>query len=398
MTTNAQGATSASPGAGSGRRPVSTATLLKILIALGAIGAASRLVFGLGATTNLNDGYPWGLWISFDVLTGVALAAGGFTISAAVYVFNLKAFEPLLRPAKVSAFVGYLMVVIGLFFDLGLPWRMWHPLMMWNPQSVLFEVAWCVMLYTTVLAVDVVILVLERMGRERWVRTLRSVYVFAIVAGLVLSTLHQSSLGALYLVVPQKMSELWASRALGPLFYVSAVVAGLSVVTLESLLTARARGEEAELGILSSLAKGLATALLVYFAMKVTDLYARGVETWRLDRVHVSFYVELFGTVLLPAMLLGLFPGVRRSRRGLATCAALAAFGVALNRFNVSLVGYAGYADFAYFPSLVELVVTAGLIALGLFCFDLAARILPVYGRARAPGVVPATLARERAR
>jgi Ni/Fe-hydrogenase subunit HybB-like protein len=378
MTTNGANVPDAAAGVGTAR--VSTGTLLKLLIVLGAIGAASRLVFGLGATTNLNDGYPWGLWISFDVLTGVALAAGGFTISAAVYVFNLKAFEPLLRPAKVSAFVGYLMVVIGLFFDLGLPWRLWHPIMMWNPQSVLFEVAWCVMLYTTVLAVDVLILVLERLGRERWVRTLRSVYVFMVVAGLVLSTLHQSSLGALYLVVPQKISELWASRALGPLFYASAVVAGLSVVTLESLLTARARGEEADMRILASLAKGLATVLLVYFAMKVTDLYARGVETWRLDRVHAFFYVELFGTVLLPAAFLGLFPGVRRSRKGLAACAGVAAFGVALNRFNVSLVGYAGYADFAYFPSFVELVVTVGLIALGLLCFDLAARLLPVYG------------------
>lgn len=376
-----QSAPTPPPAGGAARRPYGTGTLLKILLVLGAAGAASRLVFGLGATTNLNDGYPWGLWISFDVLTGVALAAGGFTISAAVYVFDLKAFEPLLRPAKVSAFVGYLMVVIGLFFDLGLPWRVWHPIMMWNPQSVLFEVAWCVMLYTGVLAVDVLILVLEVLRKERWVRTLRSVYVFLVAAGLVLSTLHQSSLGALYLVVPQKISALWASPALGPLFYASAVVAGLSVVILESLLTARAHGRAAEMGLLASLGKGLATALLVYFAMKVTDLYARGVATWQLDRVHLSFYVELFGTVLLPAVLLGLFPGVRRSRRGLLWCAGLAAFGVALNRFNVSLIGYAGYADFAYFPSLVELVVTVGLIALGLLSFDLAAHYLPVYGR-----------------
>ena len=129
------------------RRPL-VGPFLKVLLVLGAIGGVNRFVFGLGATTNLNDGYPWGLWISFDVLTGVALAAGGFTISAAVYVFNLKRFEPLLRPAKVSAFVGYAMVVIGLVFDLGMPWRVWHPLMMWNPRSVLFEVAWCVMLYT----------------------------------------------------------------------------------------------------------------------------------------------------------------------------------------------------------------------------------------------------------
>src|SRR5512141_284162 len=177
MTTSGQGATRASPGAGSARRSISTATLLKILIALGAIGAASRLVFGLGATTNLNDSYPWGLWISFDVLTGVALAAGGFTISAAVYVFNLKAFAPLLRPAKLSAFVGYLMVVLGLFFDLGQPWRIWHPMVMWNPRSVLFEVSWCVMLYTAVLAIEFSPAVMERLGLERPRRLLHALSV-----------------------------------------------------------------------------------------------------------------------------------------------------------------------------------------------------------------------------
>ncbi len=371
------------------RGPIAYATMLKILLVLGAIGGATRLFLGLGATTNLNDGYPWGLWISFDVLTGVALAAGGFTLSAAVYVFDLRKFTPLLRPAKVSAFVGYLMVVFGLFFDLGMPWRIWHPILMWNPRSVLFEVAWCVVLYTGVLAVDVVILVLEVKGKDRWVRFLRSIYVVLVVAGLVLSTLHQSSLGALFLVVPEKMSALWASGALGPLFYASAVVAGLSVVILESLLSARAQGRAPEMDVLPSLAKGLATALLVYLAMKVTDLYARDVTVWQLDRVHLSFYVELFGTVALPAALLGLSRRVRQSRRGLLWCAGLSAFGVALNRFNVSLIGYAGYQDFGYFPSLIELAVTVALLALGLLTFDLAARYLPVYGdrplRARAP-------------
>ncbi len=362
------------------RRPIAFATFLKILIVLGALGGATRLLYGLGATTNLNDGYPWGLWISFDVLTGVALAAGGFTISAAVYVFDLKKLLPLLRPAKVTAFVGYVLVVAGLFLDLGLPWRIWHPILMWNPRSVLFEVAWCVVLYTAVLATDVLIMVLERLGREGGARFLRSIYVFLVVVGLVLSTLHQSSLGALYLVAPQKMSALWASGALGPLFFASAVVAGLSVLILESLLAARAQGRRPEMELLPTLAKGLATAQLVYFAMKVTDLYARDVAVWRLDAVHLAFFVELFGTVALPAALLGLFPRLRASRRGLLACAGLSAFGVALNRFNVSLTGYAGYADFRYFPSVIEFLVTVALLAVGLLAFDLAARHLPLYG------------------
>ncbi len=136
--------------------------ILLVLTTLAVISALIRLFFGLGATTNLSDAYPWGLWISFDVLTGVALAAGGFTMAAIIYVFNLKKFEPLLRPAKISAFIGYLMFIVGLFLDLGLPWRIWHPVIMWNPHSVLFEVSWCVMLYTTVLSIDVLIMALER--------------------------------------------------------------------------------------------------------------------------------------------------------------------------------------------------------------------------------------------
>jgi Ni/Fe-hydrogenase subunit HybB-like protein len=355
-------------------------SFLYLVAGCGTIAAFARFAFGLGATTNLNDGYPWGLWITFDVLAGVALAAGGFTISAIIYVFNLKQFEPLLRPAKLSAFVGYVLAVLGIMFDIGFPWRLWHPIFMWNTSSVLFEVSWCVMVYTAVLGVDMLILLLEKMGRTRWLGLLRSVYVVAVVLGLILSALHQSSLGALFLVIPQKMSDLWATRALGPLFYASAVVCGLSVVILESLLSARAYKRKAELEILTPLAKGLAVALLVYFAMKVVDLYARGVSIWGSDRVHLFFYLELFGTVALPAALLGFFPGNRRSPGALMGCAALAAFGVVLNRFNVVLTAYAGYREFTYFPSLAEIAVTVGLFVLGILVFDAGARFLPVYG------------------
>jgi len=380
VTSESAAVQSSAPRIGLGR------AFLLLLGGAGTIAAVARFALGLGAVTNLNDGYPWGLWITFDVICGVALAAGGFTLSAIIYVFNLKGFMPLLRPAKLSAFVGYLLVVLGIMFDVGMPWRIWHPLVMWNTNSVLFEVSWCVMIYTGVLGVDVLIMGLERLGRDRWVGFLRSIYVVLVVAGLILSTLHQSSLGALFLLMPQKMSELWATRALGLLFYASAVAAGLSVVILESIVSARVYRRKPELGVLSSLAKGLAAVLLVYFAMKVTDLYARGVSIWGSDRVHLFFHAELFGTVALPAALLGFFPGNRRSPGALLGCAALAAFGVVLNRFNVVLTAYAGYRDFTYSPSLAEVAVTVGLFVLGVLVFDAGARYLPVYGREPAAG------------
>jgi Ni/Fe-hydrogenase subunit HybB-like protein len=348
------------------------------LAVLAGIAGIYRLFAGLGATTNLSDAYPWGLWISFDVLTGVALAAGGFTISAAIYVFNLKKFEPLLRPAKLSAFVGYMIFIVGLFFDLGQPWRIWHPMIMWNPHSVLFEVSWCVMLYTTVLAIDVFIWALERWQQYKYVEFFRTIYVFLIVAGIVLSTLHQSSLGALFLLLPEKMSTLWATPAIGILFFTSAIIAGMSMVVLESILSAKAYGRKVEMDILGSLAKGLGIALLLYFAMKVTDLYARGVSVWSLDWAHVLFYLELFVCTALPALLLYL-PEIRTSTTGLLWTSGLAAFGVVLNRFNVSLTSYGGYRDFWYFPSAIEIILTIGLVALAILIFDFGMRYLPVY-------------------
>jgi Ni/Fe-hydrogenase subunit HybB-like protein len=352
--------------------------VLYIILVLGLISAVIRLFFGLGATTNLNDAYPWGLWISFDVLAGVALAAGGFTMAAAIYIFNLKKFEPLLRPAKLSAFIGYLVFVIGLFFDLGQPWRMWHPMVMWNPQSVLFEVSWCVMLYTTVLGVDVFIMALERWKKYDLVAFFRNIYLVLVVAGVMLSTLHQSSLGALYLLMPMKMSDLWASRAIGPLFFASAVIGGMSVVILESLISSWAYKRQTELKLLTSFSKGLGIALLVYFAMKVTDLYARGATVWVLDKAHFFFFLELFGTVALPAILL-IFKEVRNSVTGLYWAAGLSAFGVVLNRFNVSLTSYGGYRQFSYFPSAIEIILTLSLVAGGILIFDWGTRYLPVY-------------------
>jgi Ni/Fe-hydrogenase subunit HybB-like protein len=274
--------------------------------------------------------------------------------------------------------VGYLIFIVGLFFDLGQPWRIWHPMIMWNPQSVLFEVSWCVMLYTTVLAIDVFIWALERWQKYEWVSFFRSIYVFLIVAGIVLSTLHQSSLGALFLLLPEKMSTLWATPAIGILFFTSAIIAGMSMVILESILSAKAYGREVEMDILASLAKGLGIALLLYFAMKVTDLYARGVSIWSLDWAHILFYLELFVCVALPALLLYV-PEVRTSTMGLLWTSGLAAFGVVLNRFNVSLTSYGGYRDFWYFPSVIEIIMTVGLVALAILIFDFGMRYLPVY-------------------
>ncbi|HEY7514295.1 MAG TPA: NrfD/PsrC family molybdoenzyme membrane anchor subunit, partial [Vicinamibacteria bacterium] len=200
-------------------RPGFWGGVLYLLLALGAAVVAVRFTRGLGAVTNLSDRFPWGLWVGFDVLCGVGLAAGGFAITTAVYVFNLKRYKPIVRPTVLTAFLGYLLVVTALLFDLGRPWNIWHPLVMWNPRSVMFEVSWCVMLYLTVLALEFSGMVFERMGWTRALVAQQAATLPLVVAGAVLSTLHQSSLGSFYLIMPSKLHPLWYTPWLPMLFF-----------------------------------------------------------------------------------------------------------------------------------------------------------------------------------
>ena len=190
-------------------RPGFWTYLFGVILAAGAVVTVLRFWKGLGAVTNLSDKFPWGLWVGFDVLCGVALAAGGFTITAAVYVFNLKRFKPIVRPTVLTAFLGYTLVAVGLMYDLGKPWNIWHPIVMWNPRSPMFEVGWCVMLYLTVLALEFSGIVFEKLGWKKAIAVQHAATVPLVIAGVIISTLHQSSLGTFYLITPGKLHPLW---------------------------------------------------------------------------------------------------------------------------------------------------------------------------------------------
>src|SRR5947209_667728 len=166
----------------------------KGLLTAGAVAFYTRVMYGLGASTNLSDQFPWGIWIGFDILCGVGLAAGGFTLVAVVHIFNIEKYKPILRPTILTAFLGYVLVVCALLFDLGQPQRIWHAMVMWNPHSVMFEVAWCVMLYTTVLALEFAPAVFEKFGWHRGLKAVKLISVPLVILGVILSTLHQSSL------------------------------------------------------------------------------------------------------------------------------------------------------------------------------------------------------------
>lgn len=348
---------------------------------LGGLGiGVIRYAYGLGAVTNLSDRFPWGLWIAFDVLCGVALAAGGFTIAASVHVFHLERYEPLLRPAILTGFLGYLLVIIGLLVDLGQPHRIWHALIMWNPRSVMFEVAWCVMLYTTVLTLEFGQVVLERLGRTTLLRITRLALPPLVIAGVILSTLHQSSLGALFLIVPGKLHPLWFTSHLPLLFFISAVAVGLAMVVVESALSARAYRRTLELPLLVGLGKAAFVVLSVYLAVKVADLVLRG--AWRLAFVPsveaALFHVEVWLGVVAPLVLLA-SPRLRRTAAGLVGASVLVALGVVLNRFNVAITGMLAGSQAHYVPSWMEVQITLAIVAAGVLAYLWIVEHLPVF-------------------
>jgi Ni/Fe-hydrogenase subunit HybB-like protein len=354
--------------------------VLLVILAAGFYSTLLRFTNGLGAATHLSDRFPWGLWIGFDVICGVGLAAGGFTLAAIVYVFHLRRFHPILRPSILTAFLGYALVAVALLFDLGKPYNIWHPLVMWNPHSVMFEVAWCVMLYLTVLALEFSPAVFERFGMQKPLKPLKAITIPLVIVGVLLSTLHQSSLGSLFLIVPSKLHPYWYSSLLPLFFFISAVATGMAIVIFESNLSARAFGREIEMPLLASLGKAMAGVLIVYGILRLQDLWRRGalVHLREPSTETVLFALEIVLGLLIPLFLL-LIRRVREDREGLFAAAVLVITGFLLNRLNVSITGLEYSAHAHYFPKWTEVAVTLSMVGTMFLCFALAVRYLNVF-------------------
>jgi len=339
-----------------------------------------RFTQGLGASTNLNDDFPWGLWVGFDVVCGVGLAAGGFTISAIVYIFRLERYRPIAKPAVLAAFIGYLMVIGGLLYDLGHPWRLWHPLVMWNHHSVMFEVSWCVTLYTIVLTLEVSSLVFERF---KWLSAHRIIHMAILpltLAAVLLSMLHQSSLGSLFLLVPGRLHALWYSPLLPLLFFVSAMAVGCAMTIVESNLSSRAFGRCVEADVLNGVARIAAGLLGVYLVLRIGDLIVRGgvEDIWPLNRASMFFLAEILLGAVIPMVLFSL-NRIRRNTKWLYHAAQLAVIGFVVGRLNISVTGFEVVAGKTYVPAWTEFAVTAMLVTIGIKIFYVAAKYLPVF-------------------
>jgi len=351
------------------------------LMALGFVVAMVRYVSGIGAISNLNDGYGWGLWISFDLLCGVALAAGGFVTATAVYIFGLEKFRPIVRPAILTAFLGYLMVAVALLVDLGRPERIWYLIIYWNPKSVMFEVGWCVMLYLTVLALEFSPMLWERLRLEPFRRLIQAIVIPLVIAGTTLSTLHQSSLGSLFTISPEQLHKLWYTPLLPLMFWLTAVAVGPAMVILESTISSRVFRRGLETDLVGSLAKVIPVALAVYLGVKIGELVATSEFglVFEGDLESGLFLTEMIGGVILPMVLFSL-PAVRRSSGLLLVGAILVIGGVIMNRFDVSLAGLSRPPGVGYFPAWSEFAVTIAIIAAGVSAYGLVARYLPLFG------------------
>ncbi|MGA8890226.1 MAG: Ni/Fe-hydrogenase cytochrome b subunit [Anaeromyxobacteraceae bacterium] len=354
------------------------------VLAVGLPVLVMRFWFGLGATTNLSQTQPWGLWIGFDMMTGIALAAGGFTIGAAVEIFNLEEYHPIERPAILTGFLGYMMAVIGLIADLGKPWNMVGIFSNNGTQSVLFEVAWCVACYTTVLFLEFSVPLFEWLGWERFYRPLKKALLALTVLSVMFSTMHQSALGSLFIIAPGKLHPLWYSSQIFLFFFVSAVIAGISMVIVESTISHKVfseqfKGQHVDVEKLSfGLAKAGAVVMFAYFFLKLQGV----IDNHAIGFIGVGFYgkwwlLEMLGFVLLPSIL---YAWGARNQNILAVriAAILGVLGIVVNRLNVSLVAYNWNQEVRYWPSWMELSVSLALVVIGILAFRWIVNRMPV--------------------
>ncbi|MFQ6047919.1 MAG: NrfD/PsrC family molybdoenzyme membrane anchor subunit, partial [Phycisphaerae bacterium] len=356
-----------------------------VVVVVGLILLWIRFTRGLGAVTNLSNPYPWGLWIGFDVLCGEALAAGGFTLAAAVYLLGLQRYRPLLRPAILTGLLGYIFAGIAVLIDLGRPWRFPIPLFYsFGVSSVMFLVIWLVVLYIIVQFIEFSPAIFEKFGFKTACHWIRKLTVPIVIAAVIIATLHQSALGALFLLAPTKLHPLWYSPLIPVFFFVSSIIAGLAMVIFESAVSHRifrSQADPAHVASLDELTLGLgraaAVALFCYFFLKWIGV-ARG-RHWDLLTTPMGlwFLVEMLIFVLLPCLLFAW--GVRRANASLVRVTGLlTVIGIVINRLNVSVIALRWNYPQRYWPHWMELTITICIITVGVLTFRWIVNRMPV--------------------
>ena len=358
-----------------------------VLIALMVAILAVRFLFGLGSVTALNDGYPWGLWVVVDVIIGSAFACGGFSVAMLVYIFNRGEYHPLVRPALLASLFGYTLAGAGVIFDLGRWWNVWN--MFWpgsiNLNSVMFEVAICISLYIVVMWIEFSPVFFEKLGKDDARRKVGRAMFFFIALGTVLPMMHQSSLGTMLVVWGVQVHPLWQTPLQPLLYLLSAITMGYAVVLFESCLTSSAYRRKIETHMLTPLAKVMLGFLAVYMVVRVGDVVVRGAlpKAFVPSIEALSFWLEMACTAA-PLILIGAETN-RRNPAKLFVAGILLMLGGALLRLNGFLIGYEtnidGAGGYTYFPTLAEVLVTAGMFAVEVLGYIIITRRFPVLPR-----------------
>lgn len=361
------------------KRSLYPGTVALALLSLFGLGLMiDRMITGLGAVTALTDGRGWGLWIGFDVITGIALAGGAFTLAAIVYVFRMKEFYPILRPTILTGFIGYVLAATSVAIDLGFPQRIWHMIIHWNVHSPLFEVGCCVMVYGMgVLSLESSPILLEKLNWKIPLRILRFINIPLVILGIGLSTMHQSSLGTMFVMMPHRVDPIWYSNILPVLFFVSAIGVGLAMIIFESTLSSMGFQRGLELDLIQKIAKLIPYVLGFYLLLKFVDLSGSGELGLLVAGTTAStlFWVEITLGVILPIILFSL-PAIRATPFRMFGASLLVIAGLIMNRLNISLITFNAA---PYWPSWKEMFITIGMISMGALAFTLAVRYLNVF-------------------
>lgn len=362
-----------------------------IILAVGVGITIARFTIGLSAVTNLDDYQPWGLWIGFDLLCGVCLAAGGYFTTVAVYVMGMKHFHSAVRPAVTTAFLGYLFVVVALLYDLGRPIRLPYMFFFPGTTSVLFEVGLCVATYLTVLFVEFSVAPMEWLSQKfpwllQWRKWVIRVTILLTIFGVTLSTLHQSSLGSLYLIAPERLHPLWYSPFMPMFFFVSSMAAGASMVIFEGLFAHKGVHEymdathlkEAD-GVVIGFSRAASFILFAYFMLKLIDVLVQANFHYVFTGYGAWWCVEMLIFVLLPAFLYA-----KAANTGnVALCrytSVLTIIGIVINRFNVSMIAYNWKlpSELRYFPSFWEICLSIFIVTMIVTAYRFIVYHMPV--------------------
>ena len=355
--------------------------VLTVLALIGGFLILKRFLFGLGSVTNLNDGYPWGLWIVYDVVTGTAIACGGYAMALLVYIFNRGQYHSLVRSALVTSLFGYTLAGLAIFIDVGRYWQLQNVFIppYANPNSVMFEVATCISLYIVVMWIEFSPVYYEHKQKTATVKRLNKIMFFFIALGVLLPTMHQSSLGGLMIAMGEKLSPLWQTRFIPLLFLITAITMGYAIVIFESIFSAVNFKRPVETKLLSQLSRLIPILTVIYLVIRF------GVIIWNGD-FGLIFKFDLNSIMFLIEIVFFLIPTVilfseekRKSPRFLFISAAAFLLAGSLYRFDTFLVAFHPGHGYIYFPAAQEILITVGIIAFELMLYLIFVKRLPVY-------------------